>query len=120
MVMCVDEARRHHRAAEVVERKVTLFLQRTTCGLPLWRVTILAGGGWLTPHPGWGAAPGRFGRGRCGRALPDRWVAGADVCDQAVFDPQPAPLVLGTRVVHGHDPRVRENHTASSASGTSS
>ena len=35
-------------------RKITLLLQRTPCASPLARVTMMAGGGWRTPHPGGG------------------------------------------------------------------
>ena len=45
-------------------------------------------------------------------------VARADLGDEPVLDPEPAALVLGARVVHRDDPRVAEDHAASS--GTSS
>ena len=101
--MRVDEARRDDRAAEV--ERSHAFVAKDGLRRPLRRVTILAGGGWLTPHPGRGRARGR--------------VAGADLGDEAVLDPQPAALVLGAGVVHRDDPGVREDH-ADASSGTSS
>ena len=48
-----------------------------------------------------------------------RRLAAVHVGDQPVLDPQPAALVLGARVVHGHEPRIAvRGHDTSS--GTSS
>src|SRR5262249_30497554 len=106
VVVGVDEPGRDDRPAEVEE--FTLLLPRTGCAGAVSGARILAGGGWLTPHPGWGHA----------RVPGSRRVAGAQLGDQAVLDPEPAALVLGAGVVHRHDPGVREDHEASS--GTSS
>src|SRR5207244_7117243 len=39
----------------------TEISQRTSCAAPAFGATIVAGGGWRTPHPGWGV-PAECGR----------------------------------------------------------